>query len=411
MPIHWQRPRSPLFELCCVLPLAWALRPYVDEIEEVLAVNDLPDLDEVTRRVAEGLASPGYTDVHFHTPAWQIPMDMDRADPPYKDTFRRLGNALGEYMSQDHHIYVSANDVSFLTQLGNSGMGRHVEKQWLGFGTDGKRCPEERARVNCASQRAVIRVAFNEAGFFGHAIDNVLPRLIPALRGARQANFTAYVLIPAESRNAFSHNTEVLINMLGAELLKDVPAFPHRAVSVSLVSGWDKRLRQAAQQDLQRSILHGLQPARCDGTSAASAAEHAVFLSRAHGAAHRRTPGDVKVEDLLRKRGVVVWDNIGGMDVLHVARTLYSGTCTLIGFAGTQLLNLLFLPPHATVIEYNPHGLYADYWQWAHALDLNYKYTVPDVPISDEEAKSLVEYTMSQQDPPLAKLASTAASL
>eukprot|EP00971_Amphidinium_carterae_P175803 3484918-Amphidinium_carterae.1 len=65
-----------------------------------------------------------------------------------------------------------------------------------------------------------------------------------------------------------------------------------------------------------------------------------------------------------------------------------SSDCTLgQKFAGTQLLNLLFLPPHATVIEYNPHGLYADYWQWAHALDLNYKYTVPDVPISDEEAR------------------------
>eukprot|EP00913_Durusdinium_trenchii_P002966 g2748.t1 len=60
------------------------------------------------------------------------------------------------------------------------------------------------------------------------------------------------------------------------------------------------------------------------------------------------------------------------MSVEDLAKQLYTRTCRLAGFSGTALLNLIFLPDHAKLVELNPTGLYADYWEWAHALGMSY---------------------------------------
>merc|ERR1711879_108538 len=90
--------------------------------------------------------------------------------------------------------------------------------------------------------------------------------------------------------------------------------------------------------------------------------------------------------DAFRRAGFDVLTDVGNQPLEELAPRIFGQVCFLAGFAGTALLNLIFLPPGATMIELNTHGLYADYWQWSGALGLAFRRLAPPVVIPDAAA-------------------------
>lgn len=71
----------------------------------------------------------------------------------------------------------------------------------------------------------------------------------------------------------------------------------------------------------------------------------------------------------------------------------------MAGFSGSALLNLVFLPRGAVVIELNTHGLYADYWQWAHALRFGYRHIVPPSVITNASQADTIARSAYDPEP------------
>lgn len=357
------------------------------------------DITPLVTQLQSALASEAYAAVRFRTPAWQLSVPSDMVEePPYKDMYRRLNATHGEYIAQEHSVFVSANDASFLI---GAKFGSREELGSLGFGerTSGfapRRCDEATARANVAAKHVVMQVDFPECGFFGHAVDNVFPRIIPVVRAAKKAGHKVSVVIPERARARFSRNTQELFQQLGIELLLKAPATPHRAVGVALVGTWDRHFRKAFRDDLRTAIMDGEAQAQCRGGGGADPKRLDVWLSRRHGARNGHNVGhEREVDEAVAKAGFAVIDDPAALSIGHLAKRLYGSACSLSGFAGTGMLNLVFMPDDATVIEYNPFRIYADYWQWANALGLHYAHGTSKISLDDKEIERLVSFVVS----------------
>jgi len=228
----------------------------------------------------------------------------------------------------------------------------------------------KRQKKNLAAKHAVIHVEFPEAGYFAHCVANVLPRFAAILEGARSAEHKVSVVLPQNSRGAFSPNVEKIFNKMGIELLMDAPSTPHRAIGMSLLAPWYKTLRQGLQRELHRAFVPGITPPDCRN----AAEGKKLFLSRKRGASNGRwVRGSELVETELQEEGFEIKDDLTQVTIDMLAKELYQ-TCAVAGFAGGNLLNMLFLPPHASVVEINPMHIYADRWQFAHALGFGWKH-------------------------------------
>jgi len=352
----------------------------LDSVEKLTVLQD---------KVAEALGSSDYTMIEFDSPMWKIPVELDAEDPPYKGLFHKIGKDEGEYDQGLSQIYVSSNPSGFLRGID---WGSHdAQLRALGFGEEAQVVPPEDAEKNARAKRAVVQVQFAEAGYFAHAIDNVFPRVISVWEGARKAGYNLSVVMPHQSRSFFSHSTEVMFSELGIELLEEYPTWPHRAVGVQEVSSWNHFLKRSLQLAFRSTILKSTEPARCGPDQAVQGA----YLSRRHGARNGRwVQGSERVEDGLLKKGFKIYNNMGALDLKTFARELYHNVCTLAGFTGGGMLNLVFLPPRATVVDVNPTGIYADTWFNAHELNDGFVHIVPSSrEITEEEADRIVSIT------------------
>jgi len=353
----------------------------------------LEDLENLRAGVASALSSP-YSIVSFSTPAWEIPMDMSE-DPPYADAFSKLNSSFAQYGATHNSIYLSSNSGRFMDGVRTlEQTDASSEHAALGFG--GQRVSAAEMQDNAATKHLVVQASYpGGPGYFGHAIDNVFPRVLSIFPGAKSAGYKLSVVIPKTSREFFSHNTQVLFEQMGVEVLEEIPKTPHRMAGVTNVASWDRLVRHNTRNVIRDELFRGLSPAACPGSTADGGSQGAwskVFLSRRSGTRNGRSvEGEELLEEKLRKNGFHILDDPGSMPVHELARKLYTSTCCLAGFAGTALLNLVFLPDGAKLVEYNPTGLYADYWEWAHALNMSYVHTVPSLRIGDGEADKLAE--------------------
>ncbi|CAK8990533.1 unnamed protein product [Durusdinium trenchii] len=353
------------------------------------------DLERLHKAVSRALGET-FAIVSFSTAAWTIPLDMSE-DAPYLNAFQKLNSTHGLYKATKNEIYFSGNSGDSMFGIPTLEGDGTDELDALGFGTSSKRASESEVQDNLAAKHVVVQVNYaGGCGYFGHAIDNVFPRVLAILPGAKRANHTVSVVIPEEAREFFSPNTETLFQALGIDVLADAPRTPHRMMGVTRVASWDRLVRQNARAVIRSELLGSVRPATCaDGKAVGQGGDlwEMVFFSRHSGTRNvRHVEGAEAFEDKLRQKGYYILDNPGAMSVEDLAKQLYTRTCRLAGFSGTALLNLIFLPDHAKLVELNPTGLYADYWEWAHALGMSYAHRAPSSSINAFQADALVDF-------------------
>ncbi|CAE7211510.1 unnamed protein product, partial [Symbiodinium necroappetens] len=354
--------------------------------------------------------------IRFRTRAWTIPMLTlaKRQELPYPDKITRASPTHGEYAGHDNVMFVSPCNAEELHALDIPFGDFLLEKAaFLRMS-----CSERQQVQNLASKVVVVYMNLRESGYFGHAIDNVLPRVFAVVGGARRSGHRVSLVLPPLGRRSMSENTKLLCKFLGLELLQRVPLEPHRVVGISGVAAWSRELRQSFQQALRNSPLLGPQPAvtcrdglaplaplsgnatnslssalsQCaacsTGLSLSGNASAGIFLGR-HGGTRNARPveGAQLLEEAFRRRKFLVYADAGAVSLLELARSLY-GSCRLAGFSGTAMANLIFLPPRAAVTEFNPYLLYANYWQWSYALDYCYCQLAIPQSITAEEAET-----------------------
>jgi len=174
---------------------------------------------------------------------------------------------------------------------------------------------------------------------------------------------------------------------MGVDLLLEGPSTPHQTALVSQVASWNPYMRLLMRKELRRGLMGGIPAKDCSQHHPSSG----VFLSRAHGSNNGRwLEGSELLEEDLKARGFEIKDNLGDIPIQDLARDLYQNHCIMAGFAGGNLLNLIFLPDKARVVEYNPERIYADRWLFVKALGLDWAHYVPEQEEIDEvSAKQL----------------------
>jgi len=174
---------------------------------------------------------------------------------------------------------------------------------------------------------------------------------------------------------------------MGVDLLLEGPSTPHQTVLVSQVASWSPYMKLLMQKELRQGLMGGIPAKDCSQQHPSSG----VFLSRSHGSNNGRwLEGSELLEENLKARGFEIKDNLRDTPLQDLARDLYQNHCIMAGFAGGNLLNLIFLPDKARVVEYNPSRIYADRWLFVKALGLDWVHHVPKQQQIDEvSAKQL----------------------
>ena len=424
----WQKPST---------QLEWPAprRPNRRVPEQAPSAKDLgiveDAVDQADRLMSYALLQNTTQIIRFRTRAWMIPMLTlaKRQELPYPDKITRASPTHGEYAGHDNVMFVSPCTAEELHALDIPFGDFLLEKAaFLRMN-----CSKRQQGQNLASKVVVVYMNLRESGYFGHAIDNVLPRVFAVVGGARRAGHRVSLVLPPLGRRSMSENTKLLCKFLGLELLQRVPLEPHRVVGISGVAAWSRELRQSFQQGIRNSPLLQTQPsvtcrdglaplvpvsanatpsissalsqcAACNtglplrsgkGGNATSAG---IFLGR-HGGTRNARPveGALLLEEAFRKREFLVYADAGAVSLLELARSLY-GSCRLAGFSGTAMANLIFLPPRAAVTEFNPYLLYANYWQWSYALDYCYCQLAIPQSITAEEAETWSSKALAEPD-------------
>jgi hypothetical protein len=304
------------------------------------------------------------------------------------DHFSQVDEHTGEYNIGDSSILISAELSSVLQDRDwNDGDVPSL----LGFGQQASRSGNEEAAANMAAKHLVLYINQIECLYFAHALANVLPGVAVVLQGARDAGYKVSAVVPDSGRSFFSSNTEKMLNMMGVDLLRESPSTPHQTAIVSAVKPFSPHVKQLMQRELRRGFFGDL-PAKDCSTRPASAG---VFLSRKAGANNGRwLEGSEILEEELQKKGFEIKDNLGEIPIEDVAKDLYQNHCTMTGFAGGNLLNLVFMPDKAKLVEYNPDRIYADRMIFVKAFGYDFVHNVPSGAITAENVEELVNIAL-----------------
>jgi len=354
-----------------------ALRGYVlqpstaSKTARTLVLNEA-DLDS---RVAAALQtdfaeSRGET---FETPAWYLPKQglLQGQELPYKEMYLDVNRTHGQYKEFKHVLYLSPCDAKEPCRQ-EIPAGKPLLEKAVMMRTQ---CSEKEKARNLASKRLVVYHHARESGFFGNAVDNVLPLAAAILGGAKRAGLLVMLVLPKLGRKSLSPSTSALCEALGLDLRHELPDEPHRTVGVQGIAAWDRLPRRALQRAIRSSpLLSGVQAAKCStGPKSGRCCDAGgLFLARTRGARNdRRVNGAEHLEQALRSRGLQTVPNAEEVPLKELAQKIYQ-SCCLAGWTGAAMANLLFLPAAASVVEFNPYKLSANWWQWSNALGLNY---------------------------------------
>ena len=353
--------------------------------------------------------------VRFRTHAWSLPVRTlaKGQELPYPDKIKMVNTTHGEYTGNDNIVFISRCNSQELHSLDIPFDNFLLEKAaFLRMN-----CSKKQLTQNLASRRVVVYMNMRESGYFGHAVDNVLPRVFAVVGGAQRSGHSVSVVLPPLGRRSMSENTKLLCKFLGLELLQRVPLEPHRVVGVAGVASWSRELRQSFQRAIWKSpLLREASPGLCPGDlelpplaqlrlpnatsrgcSTCNSGTAGVFLGR-HGGTRNSRPveGAEHLEEAFRTRGFATYADAGAAPLQDLARSLY-GACRLAGFSGTAMANLIFLPQRAAVAEFNPYLLYANYWHWSHALGYCYCQVIVPQTITSEEAETWASKALAER--------------
>ena len=339
--------------------------------------------DLISSALAQNATQIGPQIIKFRSPSWtlsRLTLSLGQ-ELPFAERFEGINNTHGRYLGHDNVVFLSPC---------TSGQ---IHKMDIPFGDFLKekaaflqmRCSSNETMENLAAKQVVVYVNFRESGYYGHAIDTILPRVFAVMDGVVQSGHGLTLVLPALGKRSLSENTRVLCELLGIEVRQRVPITPHRTMGLSGVSAWSREHRKIFQQAIwaaprlklgqggTKAFLRGSEEKACEEKALAEPpcgcriALPGIFLGRHATRNSRPVVGAEFLENEFVGFGFELLRNAEAVPLVELAQKIHS-SCSLVGFAGTAMVNLIFLPGTATVIDFNPYLIYANTWLWSHAL-------------------------------------------
>ena len=344
-----------------------------------LSIRQEPVQPTVVDLVSSALAQNTTQIIKFPTPSWSLSNTelLPGQEIPYKDKYEALNNTHAQYLGHDNVVFLSPCNSN------------HIHKMDIPFGDFLKekaaflqmKCSLNETRENMAAKHVVAYMNFRESGYYGHAIDNIFPRVFAVMPALVHSGHRLTLVLPPLGKRSLSENTRLLCELLGIELRQRVPIWPHRTLGLSGVSPWSRGHRQAFQRAVWAAphLRQARGNLRCGGGTVAPVTSSSAAGGKACGCSlgapglflgRQRTRNSrpvVGAELLETELGFEVVRDAQSVPLVELAQKIH-GTCSLVGFAGTAMDNLIFLPSGAAVAELNPYVIYANTWLWSHAL-------------------------------------------
>lgn len=295
---------------------------------------------------------------------WTIPRDGPD-ELPYAGDVEYLNATHVRYRGGPGSLYASCHSADNIASEGalggNCGIDAKSQTRHVAHLDASKR------DHGCLSAHAPYILVFDfvDSGYWGHAIENLWPRFAGA---AEVYGRPSAIVIPQSS--ILSPHTSQLADALGVEILRRIPGTQTRLVWACDLPSYHYRLRRQFARTAQYAL--GLLP-----LAAHSSPPSILYLSRAHGAAHRRSLGarlNGLEAILATDPRVRVLDDIGRLALRDLARQVASAR-GLAGASGSAMFHMTWLHPSAHVFVFFPVPSGTQYgylWLHAHSLGLNY---------------------------------------
>jgi hypothetical protein len=302
-------------------------------------------------------------------PTWIVPVDGP-LELPYNNDVVARNATYAIYHGGTGSIYLSSGTSSNLKspKLGNCGIDAARQTEVV--------ASLDRPTIHAADALAVF-FDFVDSGYWGHAMENLWPRLTPLLR-VEHRNVT--VVIPR--RSILSPHTQQLADALGVRLARKPPVAPHRFLWMCDLPSYHPELRGDFADWSRRRLV----PDAPCGSS--------IFLSRSHGARNGRNPEDAeRIEADLAEAGVQVIDDVGSIPLRRLAQRI-GGACNLAGVSGSAMFHMTWMRPGSDVWVIFPRHSGTQYgylWLHAHSIGLRYHHVL--------DASQLVRL-MTARNPP-----------
>ena len=369
-------------------------------------------LPDVTELITFALAQNTTQMVKFRSPSWSLSsLTLSPGQQlPYDDRYSGVNYTFGEYLGHDNVVFVSPCGAKELHQM-DFPFGDFLKEKAAFMHMQ---CPAAEVAENMQAKDVVAYVNFRESGYYGHAIDNILPRIFAVLPGVVQSGHKMIPVLPPRGKRSLSENTKLLCEALGIEVRLRVPIYPHRTMGLSGVSSWSREMRQTFQRAVWASPLltgsemdHRCDPwtiplwrpdaeSRLQSATCPCRFEPGIFLGRHATRNSRPVQGAEYLEAEFQARGFEVVTDAATVPLQQLARKIYR-SCSLVGFSGTAMVNLIFLPPHAAVADLNPYLIYANSWLWAHALNYCFCQVQPPRKLDQHEASKWAALILDNQ--------------
>ena len=324
------------------------------------------DDETCMQRITRALALPYARHIDVDFAPWTVPLDGPR-ELPYDHDVRFWNDTHVCYRGTRASMYVSQGPVHHLAGQGLSNCGLdsiHQLKKVESLDHD-----DNDTVVLHSNRTSVVVVAdFVDAGYWGHAMENLWPRVAPLLGAlASQRGATLTVVLPVSS--ILSAHTQQLADALGVTLQRSsqLPMDHDRFVWICDLPSYHPRLRSHFAR-MARGHLVAPLPIPPPRTI--------VFLSRSHGAKNGRNPQEVYhlEHDLATTDGIIVLDDIGAIPLRTLAQRIGSAR-GLAGVSGSAMFHMTWLPSGSDVWVLYPQSDGSQYgYLWLHAHSLGHRY-------------------------------------
>lgn len=213
----------------------------------ITVAREAPEaLPDVTELITFALAQNTTQMVKFRSPSWSLStLTLSPGQQlPYDDRYSGVNYTFGEYLGHDNVVFVSPCGAKELHQM-DFPFGDFLKEKAAFMHMQ---CLAAEVAENMQAKDVVAYVNFRESGYYGHAIDNILPRIFAVLPGVVQSGHKMILVLPPLGKRSLSENTKLLCEALGIEVRLRVPIYPHRTMGLSGVSSWSREMRQTFQR-------------------------------------------------------------------------------------------------------------------------------------------------------------------
>lgn len=336
-----------------------------DRLENKAASDDIIEhihFRQIVGTLRTALNHAGTARLFVHFPEWPVPKNGPKT-LPYQDDVKSINSTHVTYKAKLASIYVSSGSGTSLDmdKIPNCGINAAEQIPYLA---------QRSSSVSNDSQLLYQLVAvfnFVDSGYWGHAMENLWPRLVPLLIATVNSQYRITIVIP--KRSILSSHTAQLAYSLNVKIEREIPLTAHRIVWLCDLPSYHFLLRSMFAAFAKRTLLARNIPSNCSTYT---------FLSRSHGASNGRNTNElIQFESELQSNGkAVVIDNLQQQSLPKIANRIHA-SCTLCGGSGSAMFHMTWLARGMSVAVVFPDGYSSQYgylWLHAHSLGLKYRH-------------------------------------